>query len=131
MGFQSLTNVITTYFQTVMDSYGYVVRFDDDPRATPSSGLWCQALIDFGDRQQKELGINSTREVGNLTVRIKQEAGLGLKNLLVVADRIDSAFKNIDVGSIVFKVPRVIKNGRIDDNFQITVICPFHYDEIS
>jgi hypothetical protein len=112
-----------------MDTYSYVARYDDDPRVTPTSGLWCQVLIDFGDKQQKEIGINSTREVGNLTVRIKQEAGLGLKNLLVAADRIDSAFKDTDVGSIVFKVPRIVKNGRIDDDYQITIICPFHYDE--
>lgn len=132
MGFQSLANSITTYFQTVMDSYSYVARYDDDPRATPTSGLWCNVLIDFGDSQQKEIGINSYRNIGNLTVRVKQEAGLGMSALLVAADRIASAFRATDVDSVIaFKVPRIIKNGRIEDNYQVTVICPFQYDEVS
>ena len=132
MGFQSLANSITTYFQTVMDAYDYTARYDSDPRATPTSGLWCEVLIDFGDSQQKEIGINSYREVGNLVVRIKQEAGLGLSNLPVAADRVASAFRNTDIDNVIsFHVPRIIKNGRIEDNYQVTVTCPFHYDEVS
>lgn len=131
MGFQSLANSITTYFQSVMDTYSYVARYDNDSRSTPTTGLWFECGIDFGDTQQKEIGINSYREIGNLTVRIKQEAGLGLKNLLVAADRIASAFRNTDVdSSVIFKVPRVTKNGRMEDNYQVTVTCPFHYDTV-
>jgi len=131
MGFQSLANSINTYFAAaVAVVYGYVVRYDDDPRATPTSGLWCEVLIDFGDSQQKEIGINSYRNIGNLTVRIKQEVGLGMSNLLVAADRIATAFRSIDVdNSVIFNVPRIAKNGRVDDNYQVTVTCPFHYDE--
>jgi len=130
MSFQDLANSITTYFQTVAVLYNYVVRYDDDPRETPTSGLWCEALIDFGDSQQKEIGINSYRNIGNLTVRIKQEAGLGMSNLLIAADRISNAFKSIDVdNAVIFNVPRIAKNGRIEDNYQITVTCPFRYDE--
>ncbi len=129
MGFESLANSITTYFKSIADSNGYTVRYDNDPRRTPTSGLWCKVSIDFGDSQQKEIGIESFREAGNLTVMIKQEAGLGLKGLLVVADVIAAAFRTETIDNIViFKVPRIIKNGRIDDNYQITVICPFHYD---
>ena len=129
MGFESLANSITTFFQALATINSYTVRYDDDPRSTPTSGLWCEVSVDFGDSQQKEIGIESFREVGNLTVMIKQEAGLGLNGLLVVADVIAAAFRTITVdNAIIFKVPRIIKNGRIEDNYQVTVICPFHYD---
>lgn len=132
MSFQDLANSITTYFQTVMDAYGYTARYDNDPRATPTSGLWCEVLIDFDDSQQKEIGIKSYRSIGNLTVRIKQEAGRGLSDLLVAADRVASAFRTVDINNVViFRVPRIAKNGRIEDNYQVTVTCPFQYDEVS
>jgi len=130
MGFQSLANSINTYFAAVAAANEYVVRYDDDPRATPTSGLWLEIAIDFGDSQQKEIGINSYRNIGNLTVRIKQEAGLGISSLLAAADIIATAFKSTDVdSSVIFNVPRIAKNGRVDDNYQVTVTCPFHYDE--
>ena len=129
MSFESLANSINTYCKSVMELYSYVVRYDDDPRETPASGLWCKVLIDFGDSQQKEIGINSYRNIGNVTIRIKQEAGLGLNSLLIAADRIVTAFRSTDVDSIIFRVPRITKNGRIDDNCQVTVTCPFQYDE--
>ena len=129
MGFESLANSITTYFQSMADAYSYIVRYDNDPRKTPSSGLWLSVSIDFGDSQQKEMGIKSYREVGNLTVSIRQRIGEGLNELLIAADRIANAFRVVDVDSvIVCKVPKIIKNGRIDKNYQVTVICPFHYD---
>ncbi|GAG45840.1 unnamed protein product, partial [marine sediment metagenome] len=129
MSFESLANSITTYFETLAVANNYTVRYDDDPRKTPVNGLWCEVSIDFGSNEQKEIGINSFREVGNLTVKIKSEIGLGLNSKLIVADVIATAFRRIDVDSVViFKVPRIVKVGRVEDNFQVNVICPFQYD---
>lgn len=128
MGFKDILNSITTYFQDVCDTNGLTVRFDNDPRTTPTSGLWCECNVDFGNSEQKELGINSFRNLGNVIIKIKNEIGLGTGELLEKADIIATAFRVAEVDSIIFKVPRIVKVGRIEDNFQINVICPFFVD---
>ena len=128
MGFESITNSITTYFLDVCDTNSLTVRFSNDPRATPTSGLWLEFNIDFGNSEQKELGINSYRNPGNVTVKIKNSIGLGVGGVLEVADVIASAFRTVDIDSIIFRVPRIINVGRIEDNYQMNVICPFFVD---
>ena len=129
MGFQTLANLVTTRFKEVADANGYTVRYDDDPRGTPSSGLWMKVSVDFGDNNQKEIGIHSFREVGNLTVMIRNGSGLGMKDLLIAADVVATAFRAATVNSsVLFRTPRIVKVGRVKDDNQIDVICPFQYD---
>lgn len=128
MGFVSFTNSITAYMQDVADTNSLTVRFDNDPRATPTSGLWCECNIDYGDSGQKELGINSYRNFGNFIIKVKNDIGLGMGNVLSIVDIIATAFRTVDIGNIIFKVPKIVKVGRIEDNYQINVICPFHID---
>lgn len=129
MGFASLANSITTYLQTVADANNFTVRYDNDMRATPAKGLWLQCRIEFGNSEQKELGINSYRNPGNVIITIKNKIGIGIGALLINADIIATAFKNVDVDAIIFKVPSIKNNGRIDDNWEVEVSCPFHLDE--
>lgn len=128
MGFQDICNSITAYFQDICDTNSLTVRFDNDPRVTPTSGLWCKFGIDFGTSEQKELGINSYRNPGNVVIKIKNEIGLGLSDLFAKADIIAAAFRVVDVSGIIFRVPRIVKVGRVEDNYQVNVICPFFID---
>lgn len=128
MGFKQIVNSITTHLQNVCDINNYTIRYDDDPRATPTSGLWLECNVDIGNSEQKELGINSFRNIGNLVVKIKKESGSGLSDLLAAADIIAIAFRVVNVGDIIFKVPRIVKVGRVEDNYQINVVCPFFID---
>lgn len=128
MGFQSITNSITSYFVDVADTNSLTVRYDNDPRDIPTSGLWCECGIDFGNSEQKELGINSYRNFGNVVIKIKNAIGLGLSDLFAKADIISTAFKTVEVSNIIFKVPRIVKVGRVEDNYQVDVICPFYID---
>lgn len=129
MAFETLANSITTAVQDVMDTHSYAARYPNDPRATPTSGLFCVVGIDFGTDDQKEIGIDSFRNVGNLVIQIKNDIDLGINSLLVAADNIATEFRATTVAStIIFKVPRIVEVGRVDDNYQVNVICPFHYD---
>ena len=56
MGFQLIANSITAYFQDFANANSLVVRYDNDPRETPSSGLWCNCSINFDSSEQKEIG---------------------------------------------------------------------------
>jgi hypothetical protein len=126
--YRRITNDITSYFNDIAVSNNIIVRYDNDPRDTPTDELWCKVSVTFGNAQQKEIGINSYRIPGNFEAQIKNSIKLGMYNLLYVADIIDLAFKSIDVGNIIFRVPRVVNVGKIDDNFQVNVICPFYVD---
>ena len=131
MSFASLANSITTYLQTVADANNFTVRYDNDLRTTPTpaSGFWLQCKIEFGDSQQKELGINSYRNFGKLVITLKNKIGIGIGTLLANADIIVTAFKSVDIDAIIFKVPSVKNKGRVDDNWVLEVSCPFHLDE--
>lgn len=126
MGFQSTANSINTYLQTVADTNGYVIRYDNDSRDTPTDALWLEATISFGDSHQKELGINSYRNFGDLIITIKNSIKLGIGELLGVADIIGAAFKSIDIGIIIFRVPSIKNNGRVNDNWEVEITCPFY-----
>ena len=129
MGFQSITNSITTYLQDICDINNFVIRFDNDLRSTPTDSLWFECKINFENSEQKELGINSYRNPGNVIIKIKNELGLGLADLLAKADIIITAFRTINIGSIIFRVPSIKNNGRIEDNWEVEITCPFYVDE--
>lgn len=126
--YESLVNQITSYFQDIADANNLVVRYDDDLRVAPTEDLWCEFNIDFGEAEQSEIGIDSFRNVGNFNIRIKNSIGLGTGELLEKADLIANSFKSIDVNRIIFRVPRIRNVGRIRDDFQVNVICPFFID---
>ena len=128
MGFASILTTITTYFNTLATTNSWQVVYDDDPTETPSSGLWMEFNIDFGESEQKELGINSYRNPGNVIVKIKNDAGRGLSGILAEVDTVAAAFRSLDVGNAVFRVPRIMKIGRIGELYQVNVICPFYLD---
>lgn len=128
MGFKSFTNTITNYFNTQAEANNWTVRYDNDPRTTPTSGLWFELNIEFGDSNQKTLGIQTYRNFGNVVIKIRKEIGLGLSDLLEAVDIVSSLFKSKNLSDIVFRVPSIDKKGRMKDNYQINVICPFYID---
>lgn len=129
MGFESIANSINSYLQVVADTNNYTIRFDNDPRTTPTETLWLESSIKFGDSQQIELGINSHRNFGDLIITIKNGIDLGIGGLLEVADIIGAAFKSVDIDTIVFRVPSIKNNGRVNDNWEVEITCPFYIDE--
>lgn len=129
--YESLINQITAHFQDIADINNLTVRYENDPRSTPTDGLWCNCNIDFGNAEQSELGITSFRHIGNFVIRIKNPIGLGTNELLQTADIIVTAFRTTDLNRIIFNVPRIRNVGRIDDNHQVNVICPFFSDKVS
>ena len=128
MGFASLLTTITTYFATLATTNSWSVVYDNDPTATPTSGLWMEFNIDFGESEQKELGINSYRNPGNVIIKIKNDAGLGLGGILAEVDIVAAAFRSQNIGDAVFRVPRIVKVGRIGELYQVNIICPFYLD---
>lgn len=129
MAFKNIANSITTFFNTLATTNNFVVRYDNDPRTTPTDKVWMNVEIDFGNSDQAEIGVSTFRNVGIFNVRIKTPIGVGSADALDVADIIADAFRTTIVDSIInFQVPRIEKVGRVEDNYQVNVICPFQVD---
>ncbi|KKN70962.1 hypothetical protein LCGC14_0425640 [marine sediment metagenome] len=131
IGFYERTaNQITSYFQGIADTNSFVVRFDNDPRTTPADDVWYLASVDFGVANQHELGTTSSfRVVGNFSIRSQDALGTGIGALLENSDTITTAFRAINLGRITFGIPRINNTGRIGDNFQVNITCPFMIDK--
>ena len=129
MSFQNLTNLITAYLQNICDVNNYIIRYDNDPRDTPTDDLWLKASIDFGNSEQAELGIDSFRNYGNLIITIKSSIGLGTAELFETAVIIIDAFNTIDIDNITFRVPSILDKSRVEDNWEFEIICPFYIHE--
>ena len=129
MGFKSITNSITAFFKAIADTNNFVVIYDNDPTDTPASGAWINVGVDYGDSHQAEIGVPTFRNVGIFNARIKTKIGIGSADALDIADIIATGFRNKIVDGIInFQVPRIEKVGRVEDNFQVNVICPFQVD---
>ena len=129
MSFQNSANLITTYLQTLADTNNYEIRYDNDPRPTPTENLWLECKIEFGNSEQIELGIDSFRNSGDLIIIIKNSVGLGTGELFETAVVITDAFTSVDVDSITFRVPSISEKGRVEDNWEFEIICPFYINE--
>jgi len=127
--FAGIANSITTFFDALATTNNFVVRYDNDPGDTPTEKIWMRASIDFGDSHQAEIGIKTFRNVGIFNVQIKTPIGVGSADALDIADIIAAGFRNKIVAQIInFQVPRIEKVGRVEDNYQINVLCPFQVD---
>jgi len=128
--YESLVNQLTSYFQDIANINNLIIRYDNDLRATPAENLWCEYNIDFSNAEQSEIGIDSFRNVGNFNVKIKNKIGLGIGELSEKTDIIATAFRRKNLNRIIFEVPKVRNVGRINDDYQMNVICPFFVDKI-
>jgi len=128
--YENLANQLSAYFQDIADVNNLIVRYDNDLRATPSDNLWCEYNIDFGNATQNNLGIDTFRNIGNFNIKIKNQIGLGIGELFEKADIISTAFLRKNLNRIIFDIPKIRKIGRVEDNYQVNVICPFFSDKI-
>jgi len=128
-GFAGITNSITAFFHNFAEENNFVVRYDNDPRETPVSGVWMNVSVGFGSSYQVEIGVPTFRNIGIFNVRIKVAIGGGLAGILNIADEIAEKFKTVIIDEIIsFQTPRIEIVGRVEDNYQVNVICPFQVD---
>lgn len=129
MGFASIVTTLISDFQSFADTHGWIVRYDNDQRATPTSGLWFQFTINFIESENKEIGsVNSYRNRLEFIIKVRNDAGLGMSGVLYPVDLIATAYRRKIIGDIITRVSNIKKIGRVDDLYQVNVICPFYLD---
>lgn len=128
-GFVKIANSITIFFDAFANINNFVVRYDNDPRDTPTSGVWMRVSTEFKDSNQAEIGIPTFRNEGSFNVKIKILLGQGIADALSIADIIAAKFRTTIVDETInFQTPRIENVGRVEDNYQVNVICPFFAD---
>lgn len=129
MDFEGIANSITTFFHALAETNNFVVRYDNDPTDTPTSGAWMDVNIDFRDSNQVEIGVPTFRNRGNFNIKIKIPIGQGIADALNIADVIVTGFRTVIVDEVInFQTPSIKNNGRFEDNWEVEVICPFFID---
>jgi len=130
MGFESITNAITSQVNSVMSANSYTARYSNDARDTPTDDYWCHVSLAYGNSDQVELNPALYRTAGVLTIIVVGPMKKGTGLLLEMADKLATAFRSLSLGSgIRFRTPRIENVGRVNDSWQINVICPFIADE--
>jgi hypothetical protein len=129
MSFKAIANNITVYFESFVNDKKLTVRYDNDPRDTPASGLWCRLKIEFDESNNKEIGnSNSYRNTGNVIIEVYNDINMGLAPILNTIDSIVLYFAEKIVSTIRFLTPSINNNGRENDNYKMSIVCPFYID---
>lgn len=129
LGFELITNKITSGFKILATANSFVVRYENDPTDTPGDDTWIKVSVDFGTSNQIATGVKQFRNPGNLTIEIKSKIGKGSAPALSVADIIVEWCRAEVINGVNFFTPRIEKVGRVEDDYQVNVICPFYMDE--
>lgn len=159
MGYATLTNTITTAFQDFADTNSYVVRYDNDPRDTPTDDVWLEASVEFDSTVSRDIGRRASgnnvyRITGMLRVTITDNIGKGIYQVLAISDLIETQFSNTKITDVLFRTAMISKRGRTSDNisnnrsgrqinsnqagnagggnkYQVDVTIPFQHDFIN
>ena len=154
MGYAELANTITTAFQVFADLNSYVVRYDNDPRDTPTDDVWLEVSVEFDSTESRDIATPKYRTTGMLRVTITDNIGKGIYQVLAVSDLIEVQFSNTKITDVLFRTAIISKRGRTSDNisnnrsgrqvnsnqagnagggdqYQVDVVIPFQYDATS
>lgn len=130
MGFETITNTITTAVNAVMSTNSLTARYDNDSRDTPTDDYWVHVSLEYGESNQVEIGEPLYRTPGILTMMVHGPLQSGAAGCLSRADILATAFRSVTLGVFIkFRTPKIVNVGRIGDKWVVNVICPFHADE--
>lgn len=127
--YERMACTITAYVNQLAKINGYVFRYENDPRETPESNLWHKCRLDFENSNPRHIGVKDFRHAGNLTIEMYGALNRGTSELLRTIDNIIGNFTDLTVNDLVkFKTPSVRNRGRIGENYQMDIVCPFVCD---
>jgi len=127
--YEQIANNISTCFYILAEINNLIVKYDNDFKDTPTDEIWCRPKIDFGKAKEADIGTDYLRIPGIFNVIIHSPIGRGTTDVLNIADIISTRFKTAIVDETInFQTPRIENVGRVEDNYQVNVICPFFAD---
>jgi len=109
-------------------------QYDNDPTDISKNGIWCRFTINTSGTAQKSIGTpgaNVFRTNGIATAQLFGPLGVGDADLVDLAEKIETAFRNTYSEGVHFGCPLIKKIGRTDNWWQINVHCPFYFDVLA
>jgi len=132
MNHETLHNTVRSRFKTqVADVQKLPTHYDNDGSFTPPENApWARATVLDGISYQASLGSTRTfRTPGLLVVQLFTPWGNGDRKGLQLADAVRLVFLGVTVDGIRYRTPWVNPVGRVDDEWQINISCPFEVDD--
>ena len=130
----AIANAIRSRFKTqVADVLSLGTQYDNQKYDNPDNAKWCRLTVKFGETIQKSVGSpagNRDRTSGVVMAQLFCPAGKGDSDLLAIADAVVTAFKRVTDTGITFATPSSDVRGRVGNEWQINVNCPFYADDI-
>lgn len=133
MGWESKHNVINSRFKTeVADTQSVTTFYDNFPASPPDDSLWVNFTISQAESIQVEIGGNSGRfrQPGIAIAQLFAPVEAGTKDIKELADVVAASFRAVTDAGVTFRSPWLNQIGRVDQWWQMNVICPFYYDEV-
>lgn len=135
MTWEELGNIIRSRFDSqVADVQSLQTQYDNQSFDNPDNELWCRLTINFGQTFQVDCGGGSgsrDRTIGVMTAQLFLAVDQGDKQLLETADKIKTAFNRVTDTGVHFRTPSIKRVGRVNNEWQVNVNCPFYADDIS
>ena len=132
MSLATVEESITVYFATNVETgLSLSTQYDNSDKDNPDTGDWCRMSILPGLSVNIEIGATRQRTVGIVMVQLFCDLDIGDGALMAIAVAIRVLFKNVSVGDARFYTPTINRVGRVKNNWQINVSCPFWFDETS
>ena len=134
MTVDALHNTIRGRFQTVVATpLSLPTAYDNAAFTRPQAAPWARWTVLPGESFQASFGgaTNRYRTPGVAVAQLFVPIETGDKVALEMAQAVKAAFRGVAVGGVTFREPSVTRVGRVDDEYQINVTCPWQADDIA
>ena len=116
---------------TVAESLQDKVEHDNAEFTKPDEALWVRFTIKHGESVQLSFGSTKRfRFPGVAIAQVFMPQQKGDAEAVIMADKIATAFRSVTAAGVTYRTPSVMNIGRVANEYQVNVTCPFYSDEI-
>ena len=128
-GWLGLTNTVTKAFSGFAAGNDLSIRFENDPRATPSSAWWLTIKVEHDGSSQRATAVKKFRHTGLVRVTVSDQLQKGAYHLYEIADLISEMFSGKELADNISLGPAQLQRvGRDGTKSVLDVVLPFQHD---
>jgi len=133
---EAVANAIRSAFKAgIADANSLPTLYDNQNEDTfdkPDNAMWCRLSIKDGEARQIAAGGsggNTYRRPGVMIAQLFSPVGVGDKAQRAMVEKIEAVFRCVTVTGVRFSTPTPRIVGRIGDEWQVNVVCPFYAND--
>ena len=130
---QAVHNAARSRFKTkIADPEALPTQYDNAPLDPPNDASWAHVAVLPGEGALVARGaVRRYRAPGVMVVVLSIPVEAGDKEALVLADKVDAAFRAVADAGVVYRTPWLRAVGRVEAWWQAAVNVPFYADLLS